>query len=120
MIERLAQAVDPLAFSPSVRQKFIEAAKVGEPSSETIYWMPRIVAARQVASRVMDVLKPTDYMLAAADALIETSPESTPGEIFNMMIYAERDLALRVSAPGVQLEDISPDEYLMPASPTFG
>jgi hypothetical protein len=120
LIDRLAKAVDPAAFSDGVREHFIEASKTGEPTVQTLHWMPRIVAARKVASRVMDVLKPTEYMLHAADALLGTHPDATPEQIFNMMIYAERDVALRKSAPGIDLEDVPPEDYLEPAVATFG
>lgn len=120
LIDRLAKAVDPAAFSDTVREHFIEASKTGQPTVQTLHWMPRIMEARKVASRVMDVLKPTEYMLHAADALLGTHPDATPEQIFNMMVYAERDVALRKSSPGIDLEDVPPEEYLEPAVATFG
>jgi hypothetical protein len=120
LIDRLAKAVDPDAFSDNVRDHFIQAAKLGQPTPQTLRWMPRIEAARKVASRVMDVLKPTEYMLHAADALLSTHPSASPKDLFNMMIYAERDVALRKLSPGIELEDISPEEYLEPVGATFG
>jgi hypothetical protein len=120
LIDRLAKAVDPAAFSDSVREHFIEASKTGQPTVQTLHWMPRIMEARKVASRVMDVLKPTEYMLHAAEALLGTHPAATPEQLFNMMIYAERDVAVRKSSPGITLEDVPPEEYLDPATATFG
>jgi len=120
LIDRLAKAVDPAAFSDSVREHFIEASKIGVPTVQTLHWMPRIIDARKVASRVMDVLKPTEYMLHAADALLGTHPDATPEQIFNMMIYAERDVALRKFSPGIDLEDVPPEDYLEPAGASFG
>ncbi len=120
LIDRLAKAVDPAAFSDAVREYFIDASKIGHPTVQTLHWMPRIMAARKVASRVMDVLKPTEYMLHAADALLGTHPAATPEQLFNMMIYAERDVAVRKSSPGIDLEDVAPEDYLEPAAATFG
>lgn len=119
LIDRIAKAVDPDAFSDTVRDYFIHALAVGQPTPQTLRWIPRIEAARKIASRVINALKPTEYMLHAADALLSTHPTATPKDIFDMMIYAERDIALRKMSPGIELEDISPEEYLEPVTATF-
>lgn len=120
LIDRLARAVDPEAFSPLVRSYFVRASLLGRPTRETAEWMPRIIKARQAASRVMDVLKPTEFMLQAAEALLDTHPCATPKDLFDMMIFAERDAALRKLSPGIVLADVSPEEYLDPIGSTFG
>lgn len=113
LIDRIARAIDPDAFSAEVKGHFARAAQTGnELPVEAIKWMPRIIGARQAASRVFDVLRPTQFMLEAAEALINTKPDATPDECFQMMMYAERHLAVRKVAPGIELEDVDYDEYV--------
>ncbi len=110
-LDRIARAVDPEAFSEEVTSLFARAANdEAELSPEALKWMPRIVAARQTASRVLAV-EPTELMELAGEALISTHPDSTPRDIFRMMIYAERDMAQRRDAPGIELDWIEPEEY---------
>lgn len=119
LFDRIARAVDPEAFSDRVTSLFARAASgEREISGEAMKWMPRIVAARNTASRVFGVLdQPTEHMELAAEALESTHPDSSPREIYRMMIYAERDLATRRSAPGIELADIDPEEYFCSVGP---
>lgn len=113
----IARAIDPEAFSDKVTEYFSRAAREGgELSPEAYKWIPRIIDARKAASRVFDgpLRKPTSYMIEAAEALSLTHPDAKPVDFFNMMIFAERDLAQRRTAPGISLEDIEPEEYLSP------
>lgn len=113
LFDRIARAADPPAFSDRVTSMFERAARDGgELPEEAKKWLPRIIAARQTASRIMDVLpEPTAHMELAGEVLESTHPDSSPREIFRMMIYAERDLAQRRSAPGIDLEMIEPEEF---------
>lgn len=113
LFDRIAKAIDPEAFSDKVTAQFSRAAIEGrELAPDAVRWMPRIIAARMAASRVFDVIhRPTPYMERAAEALEMTTPGSTPTDYYRMMIYAERDLAQRRDAPGIDLEAIEPEEF---------